>query len=107
LISTPIKITFFENKTIKDVACHIAHHTLVLTEGNRLYICGSNYQGQLTLGDQVNRNTFQKVQVDLGRDDVLFITIGEANTFVVVGQSKKGWRLRNMFNFSDVDFIIE
>ncbi len=86
---------------VKEVACHIAHHTLVLTEANELYITGSNYQGQLSFGDKTNRNSFQRVNLELGRDDVLAISVGEANTFIVIGTAKKGWTLRNIYNFSD------
>ena len=102
LVSVPVKITFFASKTVKEVACHIAHHTLVLTESNELYITGSNYQGQLTFGDKTNRTSFQRVNLELGRDDVLAISVGEANTYIVIGTAKKGWTLRNIPNFSDV-----
>jgi len=33
-------------------------HTLLLTDENKLYACGGNHEGQLGLGDRVNRNTF-------------------------------------------------
>ena len=36
-------------------------HTLLLTSDNKLYACGDNYNGQLGLGDTVNRNIFTRI----------------------------------------------
>ena len=43
------------NGPIKQIACG-SSHTFVLTEDNKLWACGRNGQGQLSLGDRENRN---------------------------------------------------
>ncbi|AYV83262.1 MAG: chromosome condensation regulator RCC1 [Hyperionvirus sp.] len=47
-------------KNIARVVCGL-NHTVILLRDGTLMSCGSNYYGQLGLGDNVNRGSFQKI----------------------------------------------
>ena len=38
------------------------HHTIVLTDRGQIYVCGHNDHGQLGLGDEDDRRSFQKLE---------------------------------------------
>lgn len=52
-------------------------HVLIYTDRNRLYSCGWNNKGQLGLGDLLDRNTFEKIRLELHPDErVLQLSCG-------------------------------
>jgi alpha-tubulin suppressor-like RCC1 family protein len=58
--STPQLITALNSLTISAIACGTAH-TVFLTNDGKVYSCGANASGQLSLGDKTNRNTPQLI----------------------------------------------
>ena len=54
-------------------------HTFILKNDGTVYCAGLNNNGQLGLGDTVNRNTFIKVDID----DVKSIYCGRYHTFIL------------------------
>lgn len=44
-------------------------HVLIYTEDNRLFGCGWNNKGQLGMGDQVDRNVFEEIPLELNPDE--------------------------------------
>jgi alpha-tubulin suppressor-like RCC1 family protein len=51
--------------TIKNISC-CRYHNMILNEKNEIYGCGYNYYGQLGLGDNQNRNIFEKLGYNFG-----------------------------------------
>jgi alpha-tubulin suppressor-like RCC1 family protein len=56
-------------------------NNIILTENNELYICGSNYSGQLGLGNNNNRNVYTKLEHNLGK--IRNISIGKSHNIIL------------------------
>ena len=65
-------------------------HTLVLTQDNRLWVCGLNNNGQLGLGDKEPRATFTAVPWSAERGCIRQVIVG-ANHTVVLTQANRLW----------------
>jgi alpha-tubulin suppressor-like RCC1 family protein len=50
---------------IKNIFCG-SFHNIILNENNELFVCGDNEYGQLGLGDNENRNTYEKLEHNFG-----------------------------------------
>ncbi len=62
---TEVTISNLNNgETIQKVVCG-SDHTFILTNTNRLFAVGQNYEGQLGLGDYDNRNIFTEVIINI------------------------------------------
>ena len=57
---TIVNLTFLQSANIIDIACG-NNHTMILTDRNKLYTCGSNYYGQLGNGTNTDTNTFIEI----------------------------------------------
>ena len=62
---------------IKSVYCG-GYHTFILKNDNTLWGCGRNNQGQLGLGDTINRTTFTKIT-----DNIKSVYCGCDHTFIL------------------------
>ena len=61
------------------------NYTIILNEKNEIYVCGHNADGELGLGDNNDRNEYEKVEYDFGfeqqydlefkfnRDDIIIL----------------------------------
>jgi alpha-tubulin suppressor-like RCC1 family protein len=81
---------------IKNIFCG-ANHNIILNENDELYVCGSNYDCQLGLGDNYNRiNTYTKLKYDFGKIKYIYcgdyhnIMLNENNELYVCGNNKFG-----------------
>ncbi len=63
------------------------YHTAALTTDGTLYMWGRNYYGQLGLGNNINKNTPQKVQVD-GVTEWKMISTGYSHTAAITADGK-------------------
>ena len=75
---------------IKQVSCG-DHHTFVLTDDNKLWACGSNYEGQLGLGldvedDNPQPNTLTKL--DFTNRSIKQVVCGTSFTFVLTNDNQ-------------------
>lgn len=59
-VSKPTCVKALKPEKVKFAACG-RNHTLVLTEGGKVYAAGGNNEGQLGLGDTEDRNTFHPI----------------------------------------------
>ena len=66
---------------IKQIACG-QNYTVILKNDGSVWACGDNSDGQLGLGDAVNRNTFTKVNKNIN-NDVKQIACGGHQTFIL------------------------
>ena len=75
---------------IKNIFCS-RDHNIILNEQNELYVCGLNYEGQLGLGDNVNRNQYEKLEHNFGQIKNIFcgfyynMILNEHNELYVCG----------------------
>jgi alpha-tubulin suppressor-like RCC1 family protein len=65
---------------IKDIFCG-KNHNIILNEKNELYVCGYNFYGQLGLGDNNNRNKYEKLKHNFG--NIVNIFCGFNNNFIL------------------------
>jgi alpha-tubulin suppressor-like RCC1 family protein len=71
-------------------------HSIILTENDELYVCGSNIFGQLGLGDNNNRNLYTKLENNFGKmknivcGDNYNIILNENNELFVCGENFSG-----------------
>jgi hypothetical protein len=63
--NTYIKIKHNFGK-IKNIYCG-GDHNIILNNKNELFVCGDNYVGQLGLGDNINRNIYEKLEHNFGQ----------------------------------------
>jgi alpha-tubulin suppressor-like RCC1 family protein len=71
-----------DNKVAKKVVAGL-YHTMILTEDGEVFACGENKEGQLGLGDNVDRNTFEKVP-PLPEDKVVKqVVVGSFHTMIL------------------------
>jgi alpha-tubulin suppressor-like RCC1 family protein len=56
---------------IKDIFCG-PYNNIILSEKNELYVCGDNYHGQLGLGDEKNRNIYEKISLNFRKIKNIF-----------------------------------
>ena len=73
-----------ENVQIVSV-CAGAHHSLFLDSAGCVWSCGHNSQGQLGLGDRVNRNSPTKINFD---KKAILVACGENHSFIVDEQQR-------------------
>ncbi|NLI01589.1 MAG: cell wall anchor protein, partial [Chthonomonadales bacterium] len=83
--STPTPVTAFGGMTITAVSAGCLH-TLVNTSDGRLWSFGSNYWGQLGLGDTTDRATPMEVALPGGRS-VIAVTAGFAHSIAHASDS--------------------
>ena len=62
------RVTTNVNNDVKDVKCGKAH-TLILKNDGTVWACGSNYNGQLGIGNQTDQTSFVKIQTSLPSGD--------------------------------------
>jgi alpha-tubulin suppressor-like RCC1 family protein len=80
---------------INNIYCG-SKHNIILNDNNELYVCGYNYHGQLGLGDNKNRNTYKKLEHNLGKIKNIFcgeyhnIILNENNEIYVCGYNEYG-----------------
>uniref|UniRef100_G1QE38 X-linked retinitis pigmentosa GTPase regulator n=1 Tax=Myotis lucifugus TaxID=59463 RepID=G1QE38_MYOLU len=60
-VCKPTCVKALKPENVKHVACG-RNHTLVSTEGGKVYAVGGNNEGQLGLGDTEDRNTFHLIE---------------------------------------------
>ncbi|XP_012585726.1 PREDICTED: X-linked retinitis pigmentosa GTPase regulator [Condylura cristata] len=60
-VSKPTCVKALKPEKVLFAACG-RNHTIILTEGGRVYAAGGNDEGQLGLGDTEERNTFQQIR---------------------------------------------
>ena len=62
-----------------------AHHTVVMTQGGDLYVCGSNTDGQLGMGDTEMRSGFTLLR-SLGDKNVYRLFTGGNHTWILLDE---------------------
>jgi alpha-tubulin suppressor-like RCC1 family protein len=78
LVYTP-----WRGSSIKQVACGY-YYTFVLTDNNQLFACGNNLYGQLSLGDNIDRNLFIRLDNSLwGNKNIKQINCGNTHLFIL------------------------
>lgn len=76
--------TGISGKTIKAINCGNDYSFLLTTDSsNNLYSCGNNRLGQLGLGDNTNRNTFQIVTSGISGKKVLSASGGTGQSLIL------------------------
>ena len=75
------KVTTNVNNDVKQIACG-ANHTFILKKDGSLWSCGTNYHGQLGLGDTTSRSTFTQVTTNVS-NDVKQVACGQNYTFIL------------------------
>ncbi|MCC0783648.1 hypothetical protein IR152_11255 [Clostridioides sp. ES-S-0108-01] len=74
-----VPLNLKEGVTIRNIYINRnSDFAFILLSDNTLYSAGKNLDGQLGLGDNINRNTFTKVPID----NVQSISLGEAHTLL-------------------------
>ena len=63
----------------------LSSHTLILKNNSTLWRCGNNQNGQLGLGDKVNKKTFTQTTINV--DNIKLIYCGYVNTFILKNDS--------------------
>ena len=72
---------FMNYHDIKQIACG-SGFTFILKNDGSVWACGSNYNGQLGLGDTTQRNTFTQVTTNIN-NDVKQIACGSTHAFIL------------------------
>lgn len=64
------------------------YHSLIATNQNRLWVCGSNYYGQLGLGDNIRRYAFTPSSLSLSDESLIEIAAGLFHTVLLTNQNR-------------------
>ncbi|XP_072812784.1 X-linked retinitis pigmentosa GTPase regulator isoform X6 [Vicugna pacos] len=81
-VSKPTCVKALKQEKVKFAACG-RNHTLVSTEGGKVYAAGGNNEGQLGLGDTEERNTFHLVSFFTSQHKIKQLSAG-SNTSAVL-----------------------
>ncbi|XP_064339363.1 X-linked retinitis pigmentosa GTPase regulator isoform X1 [Camelus dromedarius] len=81
-VSKPTCVKALKPEKVKFAACG-RNHTLVSTEGGKVYAAGGNNEGQLGLGDTEERNTFHLVSFFTSQHKIKQLSAG-SNTSAVL-----------------------
>ncbi|XP_027024442.1 retinitis pigmentosa GTPase regulator b isoform X3 [Tachysurus fulvidraco] len=86
-VNKPTCVKALKSEKVKLVACGRTH-TLVYTSSSNLYAAGGNNEGQLGLGDFVDRTSFQLVEFFTKRGPIKMLAAG-SNTSAAITQDGK------------------
>ncbi len=81
--TTPTKIEFPENSYIEDVIAYASSVYAIMKNGS-LYAWGSNYNGRLGVGDEVNRKIPVKVELDGKIRELITNTITKGSVYAIM-----------------------
>ena len=81
--TTPTKIEFPENSYIEDVIAYASSVYAIMKNGS-LYAWGSNYNGRLGVGDEVNRKIPVKVELDEKIRELITNTITNGSVYAIM-----------------------
>jgi alpha-tubulin suppressor-like RCC1 family protein len=103
---------------IKNICCG-DFHNIILNENDEVYVCGHNEFGQLGLGDNYNRNTYTKLEHNIGKIKNIYcgdnhnIILNDNNEIYVCGDNTFGqlglgdnYNIINIFTMLDLNFDI-
>jgi alpha-tubulin suppressor-like RCC1 family protein len=102
----------FDFGIIKKIGC-CRTHSMVLNENNELFVCGSNYYGQLGLGDNIDRNRYTKVIfnfgniIDLVCIDKKSILLNDKNELFVCGDNGFGYLCLDEYEYRSVNKYVK
>nr|XP_005614124.2 X-linked retinitis pigmentosa GTPase regulator isoform X5 [Equus caballus] len=78
-VSKPTCIKALKPEKVKFVACGRTH-TIVATEGGKVYATGGNSEGQLGLGDDEDRNTFHRIKFFTSQHKIKQLSAGSSSS---------------------------
>ncbi|XP_044619487.1 X-linked retinitis pigmentosa GTPase regulator isoform X5 [Equus asinus] len=78
-VSKPTCIKALKPEKVKFAACGRTH-TIVATEGGKVYATGGNSEGQLGLGDDEDRNTFHRIKFFTSQHKIKQLSAGSSSS---------------------------
>uniref|UniRef100_A0A9L0IUW2 Retinitis pigmentosa GTPase regulator n=1 Tax=Equus asinus TaxID=9793 RepID=A0A9L0IUW2_EQUAS len=86
-VSKPTCIKALKPEKVKFAACGRTH-TIVATEGGKVYATGGNSEGQLGLGDDEDRNTFHRIKFFTSQHKIKQLSAGSSSSAALTAEGE-------------------